>query len=382
LVGAALTLKPFSSLDALTLYIGAGLLLAGVGDGVAARRDRERPAAYVPAVLLGLGGVLALVLPAVTVHAVAVVVGVGLVLSGVGRVVNGLRGLTSERSAEIVGGAASIVCGVLALAWPDLSILAVALLVGPVAIVLGLAQVVAALRPGPESDRAPRRVRRSLRLGRAAAGLGLALVLVAVSALLHGGSQSTVDAFYAPPASLPARPGSLLRQDAWSKRVPPGTRAWRILYTTTGLDGRPQTTSGLVIASRSAREPLPVILWAHGTTGIQPRCAPSLVGLEAGALFTLPEVLRRGWALVAPDYPGLGAGDRHPYLVGVPAARSALDAVRAARRLPEIRLGDRTVVWGHSHGGGAALWVGQEARSYAPDVPLRGVAALAQQTMR
>jgi alpha-beta hydrolase superfamily lysophospholipase len=51
--------------------------------------------------------------------------------------------------------------------------------------------------------------------------------------------------------------------------------------------------------------------------------------------------------------------------------------VRAARRLPDVRLADRTVVWGHSQGGGAALWVGEQARSYAPDVPLRGVAALA-----
>jgi uncharacterized membrane protein HdeD (DUF308 family) len=372
--GAALTLRPFSSLDALTFFIGASLILAGVGDAVAARRDREPPVAYVPGVLLGLGGVLAVVLPAVTVHAVAVVVGIGLVLSGAGRVAKGVRGVTPERAAAIIGGAASIVCGVLALAWPDLSILAVALLVGPVAIVLGLAQVISALRPTRDADRVPRRW---LRLGRAAAGLVLALVLAAVSAFLHGGSTSAVDVFYAAPASLPAQPGSLLRHDAWSERVPAGARARRILYTTTGLDGRPQVTSGLVIAPGGARGPVPVILWAHGTTGIEPRCAPSLVGLEAGALFTLPEVLRRRWALVAPDYPGLGAGDRHPYLVGVPAARSALDEVRAARRLPDVRLADRTVVWGHSQGGGAALWVGEQARSYAPDVPLRGVAALA-----
>jgi acetyl esterase/lipase len=40
-------------------------------------------------------------------------------------------------------------------------------------------------------------------------------------------------------------------------------------------------------------------------------------------------------------------------------------------------MSDRTVVWGHSQGGGAALWVGVEQATYAPDVPLAGVAALA-----
>jgi acetyl esterase/lipase len=99
---------------------------------------------------------------------------------------------------------------------------------------------------------------------------------------------------------------------------------------------------------------------------------------DAGAFYALEPALARGWAVVAPDYLGLGAeGPPHPYLVGVPAARSALDAVRAARQLDALDLGDQTVVWGHSQGGGAALWTGVEAASYAPDVPLAGIAALA-----
>ncbi len=38
---------------------------------------------------------------------------------------------------------------------------------------------------------------------------------------------------------------------------------------------------------------------------------------------------------------------------------------------------DRTVVWGHSQGGHAALWTGILAPTYAPDVNVIGVAALA-----
>jgi alpha-beta hydrolase superfamily lysophospholipase len=54
-----------------------------------------------------------------------------------------------------------------------------------------------------------------------------------------------------------------------------------------------------------------------------------------------------------------------------------LDSVRAARQLTDAQLGDDTVVWGHSQGGGAALWTGVLAPSYAPDTNVIGVAALA-----
>jgi pimeloyl-ACP methyl ester carboxylesterase len=97
----------------------------------------------------------------------------------------------------------------------------------------------------------------------------------------------------------------------------------------------------------------------------------------SGAFFLLGDVLDNGWALVATDYVGLGTEGGHPYLVGPPAGRSVLDAVRAARQLAEANLADETVVWGHSQGGGAALWTGVIASTYAPDVDVLGVAALA-----
>lgn len=56
---------------------------------------------------------------------------------------------------------------------------------------------------------------------------------------------------------------------------------------------------------------------------------------------------------------------------------SALDAALAARQLDTVDLQDRTAVWGHSQGGHAALWTGALAQTYAPDVDVIGVAALA-----
>ncbi len=119
--------------------------------------------------------------------------------------------------------------------------------------------------------------------------------------------------------------------------------------------------------------------WAHGTTGYAPKCAPSLLPdpYAVGALPPLDEVLANGWVLVATDYIGLGTEGPHPYLIGEPSGRAVLDAVRAARTLDDVELGPRTVVWGHSQGGGAALWTGIIGPRYAPDANVVGVAAMA-----
>ncbi|MBB5597932.1 lipase family protein [Neomicrococcus lactis] len=98
---------------------------------------------------------------------------------------------------------------------------------------------------------------------------------------------------------------------------------------------------------------------------------------ESGGLRVMPQVIDQGWALVATDYTGLGTPGLHPYLMGPESARAELDAVRAARQLQDLKLSNKTVSWGHSQGGGSALWTGKIAPTYAPDVPLSGVAAMA-----
>jgi acetyl esterase/lipase len=186
--------------------------------------------------------------------------------------------------------------------------------------------------------------------------------------------------FYEPPANVPAEPGQLLRSEPFTLTVPDGAQAWRILYTTTREDGTPAVASGLVLAATNLLDgPRPVIAWTHGTTGIARQCAPSLLDspFGAGALPALDQIIAEGWVLVATDYVGLGTPGPHPYLVGEVEARSALDAVRAAMQMPELTLDNKVVVWGHSQGGHAALWTGQIAPTYAPDVSVVGVVALA-----
>jgi alpha-beta hydrolase superfamily lysophospholipase len=192
-------------------------------------------------------------------------------------------------------------------------------------------------------------------------------------------SQPAVpDAFYDAPASVAPTAGQLLRSEPFRRKVPAGAVAWRILYTTTRAEGVPALASAIVMMSDQAPPgPRPVIVWTHGTTGVMPGCAPSLLADPFANVPALQPLLDQGWVYVATDYAGQGTTGPHPYLIGEGQARSALDSVRAVRQFGPARAGEATVVWGHSQGGNAALWTGILAPTYAPEITLAGVAAFA-----
>jgi pimeloyl-ACP methyl ester carboxylesterase len=145
-----------------------------------------------------------------------------------------------------------------------------------------------------------------------------------------------------------------------------------VLYRSTGLYGEPIAVSGIVIIPASPVPPhgRPVVAWAHPTSGVWPRCAPSLAIFLFQQIQGLRNMLRIGYVVAATDYPGLGTAGPHPYLVGISEGRAVLDSVRAARALPEAHAGRRFAVWGHSQGGQAALYAGLLARGYAPELHL------------
>jgi uncharacterized membrane protein HdeD (DUF308 family)/alpha-beta hydrolase superfamily lysophospholipase len=374
-VGFGITLKPFSSLGVLVAMVSIAFVIVGIGELSSARGSLERwgGVAWIAA------GVAVAVWSGLTVHGLAIFAGVSLLVGGVLRMLGAVGGDVEERWISLLSGLARAIFGVLALSWPDVTVLVLALLVGPAMILFGIGQVGAALRfRDRREERGRRRWPRAVRFVGVVGSLVVALGLLLISSLVHRGT-STPDAFYAPPRDVPGRPGVLLRSDSFSTGIPGDAKAWRILYTTTTADGHPAVASGVVVVAKDApSSPRPVIAWAHGTTGFASKCAPSLVGrgLEAGALPALDQVMTNKWVLVATDYVGLGTKGPHPYLIGDPEARSVLDSIRAARQLPGLNLQKRTIVWGHSQGGGAALWTGILEPSYAPDDDVIGVAAL------
>ena len=209
--------------------------------------------------------------------------------------------------------------------------------------------------------------------------LGASIVVLVAAWFIY--APATPDAFYTPPSTLPATPGELLRVQPFARDLPQGTQAWRILYTTTRENGAPAVASAIVVAPVAATGAShPVLAWMHGTTGIAEGCAPSLLEHPFDGVPALDTVLRRGWIVVATDYAGLGTAGPHHYLVGADEAHSALDSIRAVRELHDVSTTNNVVVWGHSQGGHAALWAAILSASYAPDVHVAGVAALAPAT--
>lgn len=211
---------------------------------------------------------------------------------------------------------------------------------------------------------------------------GLAVVLVVVLAGTGISASITArppDAFYDPPADAPSRPGVLLRSEPLKDvTLPGGMQGWRILYTTTVDDNTPATAVATVFAPVPLPAgPRPVITWEHGTTGVLQKCMPSLLSEPAGGIPARDRIVAAGWVVIATDYSFTEKDGPHPYLIGEGEARGALDSVRAARQMPELTLDERTVVWGHSQGGHAALWTGIVGPRYAPDIKIAGVAALA-----
>jgi uncharacterized membrane protein HdeD (DUF308 family) len=385
-VGIALTFRPFTSLSVLVVVVGVALIATGVGKltdetgGGRTAFDWLAAAAWIAA------GVVALGWPELTTRGIALIAGASMIVGGVLDALSGIRGTSDERLACAIWGVASVVLGLLALEWPDVTLLVVGVVFGVRTAVFGARLAFAALRRPTGNDaamvadaRRPRGLaRRWAHVAAVSAMLLVALGLAGLSAALNR-ATGDVDDFYTAPDEVPGRPGQLLRQQGVTKDVPDGATGWRILYTTTRAEDEPAVASALVIVPDDAAGPVPVIAWAHGTTGVARRCAPTIMprGLAAGAFQLTGDVLRQGWALIATDYVGLGTEGPHPYLIGQGEGRSVLDAVRAARQIDDADLTDEAVVWGHSQGGHAALWTGIIAPTYAPDVPLGGVAAVA-----
>lgn len=415
-IGLIIVVRPLMSLDALTLAIAAGMVGGGSVDLIHATRPAGQATTHrradahsrtslgsragratdvaVPVAWI-VAGVAVASWPGSTLEILVWLVGLSLVAAGVSGCARALRRGTagSDRVAGLLLGAATAIVGVLALAWPDVSMLVVAVVFGARTLWFGVVSLWTAVRPHrrapaaeapeethTEDGNGPRQERR--RSGWMTVTVSLVAVLGALaaaglSARIHSG-RPIVDAFYTAPVPAPTEPGELIRAEPFTRDIPGGAAGWRILYSTTDGSGRARAASALVVAPADTAAH-PVIAWAHGTTGYDSPCAPSLAAqpFESGALFLLDDVIAHGWALVATDYAGLGTTGPQPYLIGEGEARSVLDAVRAARQLTATHLSDKTVVWGHSQGGHSALWTGQIAGEYAPDIPLAGVAALA-----
>ncbi len=194
------------------------------------------------------------------------------------------------------------------------------------------------------------------------------------SEVLHG---LPITKFYDTPDPLPAgKPGALIRSEEFDEyELPFSVSAVRILYHSQSATGDDVAASGVLLFPYDKKPPLggwPVIVWAHSPAGVARACAPSLMrNLGHGPVLAM--YVNLGYAVVVPDYTGLGTNFPNAFLDGPSNATDVIHSVTAARAaLPQ--LGARWVVMGESGGGLTVVAVAEKENEIRDSGYLGGIA--------
>lgn len=156
-----------------------------------------------------------------------------------------------------------------------------------------------------------------------------------------------------------------------------GVNLFRVAYRTYRGNGSAGMSSARVYLPTTPHEsPLPVIVIGHGTAGMGANVTPSKDSSTLKDL-ALPWAAI-GYAVIAPDYAGLGTPGVQGYVDNHDTAYSILDAARALRKmLPAGAFSSKVAMAGHSQGGGGILSAQALAKTYGLDGDLVAVAAFA-----
>ncbi|MGQ4619894.1 lipase family protein [Nocardia sp. R7R-8] len=188
------------------------------------------------------------------------------------------------------------------------------------------------------------------------------------------------DPFYAAPAGLDrAAPGDVLAvRPMPALAMFPGSTVTMIKFRSTNSAGEPIAATTTVLTPRNPTPGRPLLSYQHIINALGTQCTvsrelytsdPDLSIREAPALNAL---LLRGWSVALPDH----LGPTSAYGAAKLGGMITLDGIRAARRVAELGLADSPVgLLGYSGGGMASAWAAALAPTYAPELPLVGVAS-------
>ncbi|MFM9376573.1 alpha/beta hydrolase family protein [Gordonia sp. VNK21] len=211
-----------------------------------------------------------------------------------------------------------------------------------------------------------------MRAGRRTRALILAVSAALSVSLLSGGAGAPAQAEET--GKFGSVIGQTVRPDGW--RGLNNGRA--IYYWTQNSDGRPVKASGALFLPDGPAPAggWPVVAYDHGTSGYGTGCGgQSFADAQENRYIT--RLVRSGYAVIAPDYVGLGPYDTgvHPYLDGRSESAATIDLFTAARSL-EPTLSRTWAVTGDSQGGQAALVTAHRQQTYGPKTDFRGVVAI------
>lgn len=131
-VGIVLLFDPVKAAHALALLIGLGFVLGGLLEMAVGWASGHRTTALVLGGVLVVGGICAMVWPGVTLRALVFITGLSLILHGIARIA---LAVMARREVPNWGwlaaaGAVNLLAGVLALAWPEATVLVLAVVLG------------------------------------------------------------------------------------------------------------------------------------------------------------------------------------------------------------------------------------------------------------
>lgn len=198
------------------------------------------------------------------------------------------------------------------------------------------------------------------------------------------GYSVQTDPFYSLPQNASpaaASPGQVLKVEQYTNTslytVPPDVSMSRFLYQTETFNGSVVSTSAYILWPWMPRivknnDSIPVVAWAHGTSGTTSECAPSHIR-NLWYQYSAPYVLAlQGYAVIGVDYAGLGpnrtaSGEPivHQYECNPAGANDLFYAVEAAQTAWPSELSKEFVVFGHSEGGGYA-WAAAQRQAVKP----------------
>lgn len=193
------------------------------------------------------------------------------------------------------------------------------------------------------------------------------------------------DPFYSdlPGNASNAPPGSLLKLEPTTNTtlytLAPSLALSRIVYQTEDLNGTCVPTSAYILWPYMPRDftasnisGIPVVSFAHGTSGLTPDCAPSHTRNIWYQYFAPFVLALQGYAVVGTDYAGLGVPFdvnnntiSHQWGAHPAGANDAIYSAQAAQQAFPNTLSKEFVVMGHSQGGGVA-WGAAQRQAIKP----------------
>ena len=181
--------------------------------------------------------------------------------------------------------------------------------------------------------------------------------------------------FYTSPHALDNyNPGDVIRIEPLKVPLPNG-KGYRILYVSE-MEKKNVAVSGIVcIPSKKYLSQKRIVTWAHGTIGMGEECAPSRSTNPFIYMSWAGQMMKKGWVIAATDYYGLGTEGIERYMIGRDQGRDVLNATRAALSLTSFgEKNPKTIIFGHSQGGQAAIFAGNMSQKYAPELGVKGIA--------